>query len=394
MSQIGLRYSGSATVGEAATDPATAEVSGMLLRALGGVAMQFGISPATLFRDEAERYASSEPIGLRVPLEVYRSLLTRAIVLTGDPALGLRCGSAASESAFDPLAPLVANAATLRQALQMIWRFQSLALEGISLHLTENAETAGLHCELPRSHKSTDRFLAEFAMGGFARVLRYFGCRKGDLHAVCFEHKRPSYHHVYAEVFADKSRFAQPFTGLMFAAHLLDRPHLRANSALRTHAHSQAVQRLVGFSRRTDLIGRLRAYLLQQPASQLPDMPVAARELGVSVRTLRRRLAQAGESFRTLTQEVQASQARDLLGNQHLKLKAVAKALGFASVEPFHRAFKRWTGLTPLQYRYARLRPTVGVSRRQPAGSARRAASSRSTGKASRRDASRRRGSA
>jgi AraC-like DNA-binding protein len=301
---------------------------------------------------------------------VYRGLLKRAIALTGDQALGLRCGLHASESAFDLLAPLVAHVPSLRHALQETRQFQALAFDGACFHLTEVAGVACLRSEFPRSHESSDRSLAEFLIAGFMRMLRAFGCARGDLYAARFEHRRPSYYHVYTEAFEGKERFSEPFTGVEFSAHLLDRPHLHANAALQTLVHAQAEQRLWRISRPTGLIDRLRTYLLSQPAGRVPDMAVAARGLGVSVRTLRRRLAEAGQSYRALTQEMQGERACMMLRNPDFTVQAVADVLGFTDTTAFHRAFRRWTGLTACEYRHAPQPLSVGPSSKRMADSA------------------------
>jgi AraC-like DNA-binding protein len=80
-------------------------------------------------------------------------------------------------------------------------------------------------------------------------------------------------------------------------------------------------------------------------------MTESARELGVSVRSLRRRLSEEGLSYRALRQELQRDQACALLRSSDLTLQGVAYALGYADLPSFHRAFKRWTGITACKYR-------------------------------------------
>jgi AraC-like DNA-binding protein len=325
----------------------------MVLRALADVVVRVGIAPRDVFQSEETMLAMSDPTDLRVPLPEYRRLLARAIALTGDPALGLRCALQASESAFDLLAPLVAHAPTLRHAIQETRQFQALAFEGSALHLTEHTGVARLRSEFPRSHEPTDRSLAEFLTAGCMRMVRSFGCSQSEFHAACFEHKRPGYHHVYTEVFEGKERFSQEFTGVEFAAHVLDRRHLHANPELQTIVHRQAEQRLERLARPAGVIDRLRMYLLAQPATRVPPMATAARQLGVSVRTLRRRVGEAGQSYRSLTQQMQGERACMLLRNPDLTLQSIASALGFTDTTAFYRAFKRWTGRTASDYREA-----------------------------------------
>jgi hypothetical protein len=117
-------------------------VSGVLLRALADVAMQYGTTPEALFQDGAKAFMTCDPVEVRVPLDEYRRLIERAISLTGEPAIGLRCGSCARESSFDLLAPLVAHVPTLRDAIRENRQFQGLFFGGVFLHLSEHTGVA------------------------------------------------------------------------------------------------------------------------------------------------------------------------------------------------------------------------------------------------------------
>jgi AraC-like DNA-binding protein len=81
-----------------------------------------------------------------------------------------------------------------------------------------------------------------------------------------------------------------------------------------------------------------------------PNIDGVARSLATSPRTLQRRLLGENTSFRDVVEEVRAELARGYL-DQQLALHDVASRLGYAEVSAFLRAFKRWTGMTPTQFR-------------------------------------------
>jgi AraC-like DNA-binding protein len=353
LNQLGQLASTSETAADqlSIAQPEAEMVSGVLLRALADVSLQYGVSPEALFQEEATAFMACEPVDVRVPLAQYRRSLERAIALTGEPAIGLRAGLCASESAFDLLAPLVAHVPSLRDAIREIRKFQSLFFGGAYLHFSERSGVARLRWEFPRAHGPSDRSIAEFLTAGIVRMLRAFGCGRSDLYAARFEHRKPPYYRVYASVFQGAERFSEELTGLDFAAHLLDRPHLHSNPTLQTLIRAEVEQRFARVSRPASLVDRLRAYLRNQPAARIPDMSAAARDLGVSVRSLRRRLSEDGLSYRVLSQELQRDQACAMLRDSEFTLQGVAYALGFADSASFHRAFKRWTGLTACEYR-------------------------------------------
>ena len=76
-----------------------------------------------------------------------------------------------------------------------------------------------------------------------------------------------------------------------------------------------------------------------------------ARRMGMSPRSLRRRLSDEGHSLSALVDEVRREVALSELTNPEVPIKRIADRVGFSEVSAFHRAFKRWTGLTPARYR-------------------------------------------
>lgn len=340
----------------ASADPcarAAPEVSGILVRVLADVALRYDVTPAALFQRDAERFIASEPMQLRIPLPEYRALIARAIALTGDAALGLRCGLTASDAAFDLFAPLVSHVQSLRHAIRETSQFCALVVDGATFHMSEGAGVARLWWQMPYVDGATDRFVAELGAAGIVRLLRNFGAARSDVRAVRFRHTRPAQHRAYAEVFQGTEQFGCDQPGVELASSLLDRPHLHANPSLQLVMHARAEERLAQLARPADLVSRLRSLLLHRPAAHVPDMTVAARHLGVSVRSLRRRLSDDGISYRALTQDLQHERACMLLRNPELTLQAVADTLGFSELVAFHRAFKRWSGMTPGEYRSA-----------------------------------------
>lgn len=335
-------------------DTAAFDVSGVLLRVLADVVTRYEVTPSALFQSGAERLLHADPMCLRMPLSEFRSLIRRAIALTGAPAIGLHCGLHASESSFDMMAPLMGHVATLRHAVREIQRFQGLALAGSYLQLREVQGLVCLRWEFPRAHDATDRFFGEFLTAGLARMLRAFGGPRGVAFAARFDYAQPPYQEAYAEAFGTKVYFAQAFTGLEFAASLLDAPNIHSNPVLQSLIHAQAEQYLLRLARPAGLVDRLRTYLRNQPSARVPDMPQAARDLGVSVRTLRRRLEDETATYRELLQQSLQERACTLLRDPNLTLQVISDALAFADTASFHRAFKRWTGKTPLQYRESR----------------------------------------
>jgi AraC-like DNA-binding protein len=246
---------------------------------------------------------------------------------------------------------LVTHAPSLRLALELLARFHPLLLDGVRVSLTERLDVATLRCEFPRLGPRLERSFAEMIVAGIERMLRVFGGTRETVHAVCFEHERPAHHEAYAAAFGGVERFRHGFTGVVFAAEILDRAHPYADPALETLLCSEAQRRLEQVRRPVKCGERVLAIMRTQPPGEPIVAQRVARELGISVRSLRRHLLDEGTSFRALAQSVLQETACAMLQDRELTIKAIADELGFADATAFHRAFKRWTQLTPCEYR-------------------------------------------
>lgn len=345
-----LPYRGS-LLRRAMTAPGALSVSSILVRALLEITEAAGVPRERLLQGSSIEPRSLQDTAQRFELATFEQLQIRALDLTGDEALGLHMAERASEAAFDLIAHLVAHAPTLRAAVELCSQFERLLMDGAHLRLHEHGVSASIKLVFVRTSPRADRMLAEFALAALMRMLEAFGGRGTLPSAAHFEHPSPPHRREYTRVFSGAERFGRDFTGLDFDRQILDRPQLHQHPALSALLRDHAQQQLALVGQERGLIARLREYLLSRTPSRLPDMQTAARDLGVSDRSLRRRLSEEGTSYRALVQATVERSAKQLLGDPRRSVQETAHALGFADAAAFHRAFKRWTGLTPLEFR-------------------------------------------
>ena len=321
-------------------------VSVVFVRLLVDAVERVGIAPDSLIgsRFDADRLGDGS---VRVDLSEYEALQLRAIELTGDEALGLHIAEQASEASFDSMAPLVSHAPTLREGVALCTRFARLMRDEGNLLLRERGDVATLRYDFVRRSSHLDRVFTEFVLCGLLRMIRVFGGPRAMALTASFEHGRPKHHREYARIFGGAERFGQAFTALSFRRDLLDRPQLHRHGELSALLRLQAEREMARISSGLDEAERLRQYLLVQRPSCLPDMTTAAGDLGISARSLRRKLARKGISYRAIVQSVRETLAAQMLGDPKRTIQEVAHALGFSDATAFHRAFKRWKGATP-----------------------------------------------
>jgi AraC-like DNA-binding protein len=108
---------------------------------------------------------------------------------------------------------------------------------------------------------------------------------------------------------------------------------------------------LMRYVDRHSAIARLRAYLGARPPAEWPDFDKVALDMAVSPSTLRRRLAEEGRTYQDLKDELRLELAMGWLRNRKVDIANVASLVGFREPSAFYRAFKKWTGASPSQYR-------------------------------------------
>jgi AraC-like DNA-binding protein len=161
---------------------------------------------------------------------------------------------------------------------------------------------------------------------------------------------RPPHGDRYPEVLGVPVTFAATDHTLRFPAELLQRPLPQGTAAMEALYERQCRALLERMTAGGDLVARVLDILVRSGGA-LPSLTEAARELAMSERTLRRRLAEEGTSFGTLVARVHTQLAVDLLADTDLSIEEVAAELGYAETASFSRAFRRWTGQPPSSFR-------------------------------------------
>jgi AraC-like DNA-binding protein len=277
--------------------------------------------------------------------------------LTRDPALGLHWAERLTERMFVPISHLIAHCSSLRQAFELLAQFFQLLADEAAYRILEHGEQVTLYClHVEGDSPSSRRFQAEMMMGGFWRLVRSFNRHSSPSH-VHFAYPAPPYHAEYDRLFGGRQRFDQPFTGMVFDRALLNAPSPQKDEDVLEALQALAERRLLRITQRTPYAARVREYLVKAGFPHRTDMESVARALELSVRSLRRRLSEEGTSFGDVLNEALAIVAKNLLADPRRTIQEVAYAMGFSDPSTFHRAFKRWTGITPSAYREAQLEP-------------------------------------
>jgi AraC-like DNA-binding protein len=296
--------------------------------------------PAKSFEDPRGRLAT----------EVCVPLWAAAVRVSGDPAIALRVGAALQAGALGSYEYLLRNSETLRETVVRADRFMKLMDDMARIVLVESDEVAVLRVHRVGGHP----FPPHDVECLFSAVLAFGRKEVGAVRfcAVRFSHAPPTDPSRYERHFACPVRFGAEHDEMHLPAFLLEgrAPQADPNLGRVLQEHNEyLLSRLPSddpfvYLVRSKLVQRLRD-------ANLPDPRWVARELHMSARTLRRRLQAEGTGYHALLDDVRAQLARQYVLERREGFDAIATRLAFGDASAFFRAFKRWTGTTPAQYR-------------------------------------------
>jgi AraC-like DNA-binding protein len=326
-------------------------VSVVFVRSLIDELKRRGVEPAALLAKSGIR--SEDVVDIRASIEPQQCevLIDSAVELTNDESIGLSIGANSSVNALQLFGHLLLAQPTIRDAFAAAQRYSKLVAQGPSWRLIERDDVAiwGITPMLPPGRLV--RVLMDYAVSVTCRIARPLFPAGERLHAVCFQHQAPEYRERYGEVFGSPAIFGHEVNGVIFARSFLDHEQSHADRTVAGLLREAADQLMREREQMIQVTAQVRAFLRYSADLSAVTLAKTARQLCIGTRILRRRLLEEGTSFRELLDEARCRVACDALSQREVSIVAVAESLGFSEPSAFFRAFKRWTGTTPRQFR-------------------------------------------
>jgi AraC-like DNA-binding protein len=315
----------------------------------------FGFDTEALSRAAAlGEEALADPDG-RVPVERYLTLWEAICREPRSLEFGLWLGLGMRVTALGVVGYVMQHATDVRAALYCLERFNGLLGDGVGPKVREAEGRLILsRAEPPRvARLEALSIAAPLGTVTLIRDLTGLGEREPVALEAHFQHPPPpssALEELQASL-ACPIQFNAPDTRLVLPEVVLERPLLAQNRDLFAYLdrHAQTLQQKL--ERTPSLAFRLRELLVERLRDGEPDQPSIARALGLSERTLQRRLSEENASFASLVDEVRSDLARLYLGDPKLAIFEIAFLLGYSEPSAFNRAFRRWTGRSPSEFR-------------------------------------------
>jgi AraC-like DNA-binding protein len=289
----------------------------------------------------------------RVPVHKLDAMLSAATREIADPAFGLQAARCWHPSNFGVLGHAWLVSATLRAALDNAARYYRLVGERGSIDLVAEPRGVRVRFWARRGNPAAVPVAAtvvDIAMALLLDMCRFNAGAALRPVAVTLRRLQPPNTDAYQRFFGCRVSFGAEENAFVLSPADATSPLPSSNRKLAGMFDHLLMQELASIDR-SDIVALCRAELLPHLASARISAASTARSLHTTPRTLQRRLAAAGTSYAQVLDDVRHDVALALIDNGQLPITDITFALGFAEPSSFTRAFKRWTGVSPLQYR-------------------------------------------
>jgi AraC-like DNA-binding protein len=293
----------------------------------------------------------------RLPASAMERLWTAAEQLTGDADLGLHSAESYNPGALSIVGYVILSCPTAGQALECLARYAPLLNEGLQVSVDHERGTTvcrfgaadGVDSFLQRSPRQAIETLA----AGIVLTLARLSTRPPAPLAVAFRHAAPPSTAEHTRLLGPVLRFGQKDNRVVYPTAALSAAMVSADPALLEVFEGDARQRLEALRSRGTVSGRVQSIVGARLKGQVPSLASIASELAMSERSVQRSLSEESTSYRDIVDEVRKGLALSHLSRPGASAADVAFLLGFSEPSAFTRAFRRWTGLPPSQFKGA-----------------------------------------
>lgn len=302
--------------------------------------------------------ASGAPLGLMrgeppyVDLQTERNVWSAIVAATGRDDIGLVCGQRFPTQANGMLGYVMANAPTIRVAVEKCCKYQRVIGDSMGMVCERGPDTTRISIAQWSPWHDTLRYTVDT----FMAAIKAWSTANAPapLHPlrVGFRYERPDDVAPYEAMFAPAPiAFGADDSFQIYENSALDQPVIGASDDVFA-MFEEKVQRLHGYLEQGDTWAfRVRQRILEALKGEAPNVERVAAELAVSVRKLQQRLSDEGTSYSALLTDARRDLAEEFLKAGEVGNDEIAYLLGYSEVSVFSRSFKKWTGQTPSEFR-------------------------------------------
>jgi AraC-like DNA-binding protein len=288
--------------------------------------------------------------GDRTPQAQHAAFWEAVETVTGDVDIGLHLCPHLPPFRGEVLDYIFFSSNTFRDGIRRALKYLRLVSDALEITIGETGDIARASIRYQGDDAETPRHTEILVTYGVIQFARRFAGAELMPRSVTLRCTALSPIADYEKIFGCPVTLGMPHTTVQFDRAVLDQASPHSDPELLS-LHEELAEKRLSNLERQDLIDRIRALFAQKLEIEAFELDDIAGQLGIAPRRLRFELARAGTSFSDLLAEFRYSLARRLLGKTDERIENIVYLTGFSEPSTFYRAFKRWSGMTPVQYR-------------------------------------------
>ncbi len=323
---------------------------GIYIFALSECMTDFGIDKAIWLQGSGLDKIDASFAESKISYELFRNLFIRAIELSNNPAVGILVGQRLSLQSHGMLGYALMNCENLLAALKLVGSYLSLRMPLLQVRSEEIDDELVLYLEEKAPLDEVVRVvLFDAVLVTIKAAIEQLQPNLKKELTLGFPYAKHK-NFPYGNIKDCTLKFNEDYAGIRFNNDILYKPIPLANIAAYKEAELVCAQELEPLGHKTTYSGRIKQKLIEN-SEHFPTQTVMSSYFNMTSRTLHRRLIDEGTSYREILDEVKHSLALSYLSKQQMSIKEVAYFLGYGDERNFRRAFKRWQGTSPSEYR-------------------------------------------
>ncbi|MFN7985466.1 MAG: AraC family transcriptional regulator [Vicinamibacterales bacterium] len=293
----------------------------------------------------------------RVPANVMERLWRLGEQLTGDPDVGLHSAESYNPGALSIVGYVILSCRTAGAALDCLARYAPLLNEGLHVEFVAGERQTVCRFSAVEAFDSflhrEPRQVMETLAAGAVVTLRRLATGPVEPARVTFRHAAPPSIAEHLRILGQTVHFNESEDSVIYDTRVLQTPFISADPTLLDVFEGDARRRLESLAERGGVSGRVLRLLGSRLRGAVPSLAEIASELAMSERSIQRSLSDEQTSYRQLVDDVRKNLAIEHLARPGTSATDVAFLLGFSEPSAFTRAFRRWTGAAPSEFRAA-----------------------------------------
>ena len=285
-----------------------------------------------------------------IPIETYLMIQDGAAEYVGDPYFGLHMGEFAEPGSWSILGYLMMNCKSLGEAFEKSERYSRVVGNFIKAHTVSNADQVKIVFSTPPQNPPMTRHCFDASLASSVRMMRKMTVTDINPLMVSFTCDEPASQAEYERFYQCPVQFGQKENSFTIEKEIVNKPIPLANPSLLDYFEQYAERFIAEMDRKDQYTQSVTKIVLSRLDDESLNINKVAREMAVSVRTLQKRLEEEGVLFSDLYRDIRQKLAQKYL-RENYTVEQITYLLGYSEPSVFRKAFKKWSGITPKEYR-------------------------------------------